>query len=100
MRFNLTRLAAGITGAPQGTYTSDNMSHFSINGGSLNHSVYKNYAVYERMRPQVCLETINAANHTYFNGLASTKVDNPTSFGVINSAANSRQMQAGVKLMF
>jgi hypothetical protein len=33
---NLSRLAAGITPTPQGTYTSDNMSQFSINGGGSN----------------------------------------------------------------
>jgi hypothetical protein len=66
----------------------------------LNSSIYKIFPIHERLRLQVRLETINTTNHPYFNGLASTSVDNPTSFGVINSATNSRQMQGALKLLF
>jgi hypothetical protein len=66
----------------------------------LNSSIYKIFPIHERLRLQVRLETINTTNHPYFNGLASTSIDNPTSFGVINSATNSRQMQGALKLLF
>jgi hypothetical protein len=66
----------------------------------LNSSIYKTFAIYERLRLQVRMETINTTNHPYFNGLSSTNIDNPTSFGVINSATNSRQMQGALKLLF
>jgi hypothetical protein len=66
---------------------------------SLNASAFKNFAIYERMRLELRLEAINATNHPYF-GAPGTNMSTAATFGVINSASNSRAMQGGLKLIF
>jgi galactose mutarotase-like enzyme len=45
------------------------------------------------------LEAINVTNHPYF-AAPGTNMSNQGTFGVINSASNSRAMQGGLKLTF
>jgi hypothetical protein len=66
---------------------------------SLNASAFKNFAIYERMKLELRLEAINATNHPYF-GAPGTNMSTAATFGVINSASNSRAMQGGLKLVF
>jgi hypothetical protein len=66
---------------------------------SLNASAFKNFQIYERMKLELRLEAINATNHPYF-GAPGTNMSNQATFGVINSASNSRAMQGGLKLVF
>jgi hypothetical protein len=62
-------------------------------------SLFKQFAPTERLRVQFIVEALNAFNTPRF-GSPSTSVTS-TSFGVINSQANSpRQMQFGLKLLW
>jgi hypothetical protein len=66
---------------------------------SLNASAFKNFQIYERLKLELRLEAINATNHPYF-AAPGTNLSTPATFGVINSASNSRAMQGGLKLTF
>jgi len=62
-------------------------------------SLFKNFAIVERLRAQFRFETFNAFNRVQF-GLPGTQAGS-TNFGVITSAQNSpRQLQLALKLLF
>lgn len=66
---------------------------------STNTSIFKNFAIHERMHLEVRLEAVNATNHPYFN-TPGTSMSTKGTFGVITGASNSRTMQGGAKLIF
>jgi hypothetical protein len=61
-------------------------------------SLFKNFAITERMRLQFRLESFNAFNHTQFGGPV-TNVTSPQ-FGQITSARPARINQLGMKLIW
>jgi hypothetical protein len=64
-------------------------------------SLFKNFVLTERFRLQFRWETFNILNHPNFSNPNSTFVPGSTSFGNITSlAANMRQQQFGLKLLF
>ncbi|MBV9083986.1 MAG: hypothetical protein JOZ62_15010, partial [Acidobacteriaceae bacterium] len=65
----------------------------------LNTSLFKNFAIRERLHAELRLEAYNATNHPYFNS-PGTNMSSPATFGVITGASNSRSMQAGLKIVF
>ncbi|MPY90420.1 MAG: hypothetical protein GEU99_21175 [Luteitalea sp.] len=65
---------------------------------TLDASLAKNLDITERFRLQLRVDAFNALNHTNLGGLV-TDISN-SNFGRLMSAAPSRSMQIGVKLMF
>ncbi|MBN9661968.1 MAG: TonB-dependent receptor [Acidobacteria bacterium] len=62
-------------------------------------SLFKTFAIYERLKAQFRFETFNAMNRVWF-GMPSTSIGS-TSAGVISSQANSpRQLQLALKFLF
>ena len=61
-------------------------------------SLFKNYALTERMKLQVRLETFNADNHTNFQGVSNNITS--TTYGQITSARDPRRVQIGLKLNY
>jgi hypothetical protein len=66
---------------------------------ALNASLFKNFAIYERLHAELRLEAYNATNHPFFNS-PGTNMSTTATFGVITGASNSRSMQAGLKVIF
>ena len=66
---------------------------------ALNTSLFKNFALYERLHAELRLEAYNTTNHPYFNA-PGTNMSNTATFGAITGASNSRTMQAGLKIIF
>ena len=66
---------------------------------ALNASLFKNFAIYERLHAELRLEAYNATNHPFFNA-PGTNMSSTATFGVITGASNSRSMQAGLKIIF
>jgi hypothetical protein len=66
---------------------------------ALNLSLFKNFAIHERLHAELRLEAYNALNHPLFNS-PGTNMSNTATFGVITGASNSRTMQAGLKILF
>jgi hypothetical protein len=66
---------------------------------ALNASLFKNFAIYERLHAELRLEAYNATNHPFFNS-PGTNMSSTATFGVITGAGNSRTMQAGLKIIF
>jgi len=66
---------------------------------ALNASLFKNFALYERLHAELRLEAYNATNHPLF-GTPGTNMSSTATFGVITGASNSRTMQAGLKIIF
>jgi hypothetical protein len=66
---------------------------------ALNASLFKNFAIYERLHAELRLEAYNATNHPFFNA-PGTNMSSTATFGVITGASNSRTMQAGLKVIF
>jgi hypothetical protein len=66
---------------------------------ALNASLFKNFAIYERLHAELRLEAYNATNHPFFNA-PGTNMSSTGTFGVITGASNSRSMQAGLKIIF
>jgi hypothetical protein len=66
---------------------------------ALNASLFKNFAVHERLHAELRLEAYNATNHPFFNA-PGTNMSSSATFGVITGASNSRTMQAGLKIIF
>lgn len=65
----------------------------------LNLSLFKNFALYERLRMETRLEAFNAFNHPQFS-FPSQSVTS-TTFGVISSTArDNRELQVAVRLSF
>ncbi len=65
----------------------------------VNASLFKNFAIRERLHAELRLEAYNATNHPYFNA-PGTNMSSAATFGVITGASNSRSMQAGLKIVF
>jgi hypothetical protein len=66
---------------------------------ALNASLFKNFAIYERMHAELRLETYNTTNHPFFSA-PGTNMSTAATFGVITGGSNSRSMQAGLKIIF
>jgi hypothetical protein len=65
---------------------------------NIDFSLARNFDIRENMRLQFRVEAFNLANHPNFNYPNSTQ--NSPSFGHIASAADPRQIQLGLKLVF
>ena len=62
-------------------------------------SLFKTFAIYERVKAQLRFESFNAMNRVWF-GAPGTSIGS-TSAGVISSQANSpRQLQLALKILF
>lgn len=67
--------------------------------GSLNLTALKSFTLYERLKLQLRMDAIGATNSPIF-GAPGTNLSNLATFGVINSAAGSRQMLGSIRLLF
>lgn len=67
--------------------------------GSLNVTAMKTFPIYERFKFQIRMDAISVTNTPIF-GAPGTNLSNLATFGVINSAAGSRQMLGSVRILF
>ena len=66
---------------------------------SLNGFLFKQLAIYERLKLEMRLESTGLTNTPNFNA-PGTAMNNRATFGVINGAGGSRQMQAALRLVW
>ena len=59
----------------------------------------KTFPIYERFKFQIRMDAISVTNTPIF-GAPGTNLSNLATFGVINSAAGSRQMLGSVRILF
>jgi hypothetical protein len=78
-----------------------NLHQFGLRGpgrDNWNLSMFKNFAVGERLRFELRAEAFNIWNHTQFRNV-DTNVNSPTA-GLVTSAYDPREFQLGAKLVF
>ncbi|MDP2998333.1 MAG: carboxypeptidase regulatory-like domain-containing protein [Bryobacterales bacterium] len=66
---------------------------------SLNLSLFKTFAIYERFKLQFRAEATGVTNSPNFSA-PGTNLSSPTTFGVITSAGGARAMQGSLRLAF
>jgi len=97
--FNTAAYAVPVTGR-FGNLGRNTQRGFGINDWDL--GINKNFGVPligEAGRLQVRAEFFNFWNHTQFNGIG-TVVNQPATFGIVNSALSPRTLQLAVKLYY
>jgi hypothetical protein len=90
---------------PKGQVRPGNSTRYPIRGPGFQRwdvSVFKNFAISERIRLQFRAESFNVFNHTNFQGVAATlgTTTGASAFGRITSTRDPRIIQLGLKLYF
>jgi hypothetical protein len=67
---------------------------------TLNLSLAKDTKIHERFTLEFRADAFNMPNHTNFNAAPGNNISSAAAVGIITSAADPRQMEFGLKLMF